>query len=115
VTDPTSGSESRGVAYGRRKFIPVLVIFAVVAVYGLATGHTTGARLFNGALLAWCAFFSWRSWKDPLPPRLQARLARVGATGEERFGSKGWHKAALALLVGLVLLFGALIIAASLQ
>jgi len=98
----------RSWTYGRRKFIPIFLILAPWVAWQIAVGHLV---VFNTLLLGWGAFWAWRYWVDPMPPRLAARMAKNASA--PRFGHLLWHKIAIGVAAGLGLLFVALIISAS--
>ena len=104
-----------GLLYGRRKFIPLGVVVGLVSVARAIGTRSAAVRGFDIALAAWCAWFCWRYWTNPMPARLAARLQRLGVSGKDGFGSKRWHKAATAALMALVVLFITLIVLAAIQ
>jgi hypothetical protein len=95
-----------GIAFGRRKFIPLLVAFGAISTLQVVERRLV---VLNVVLLGWCVFFTWRYWVSPMPPRLAARRARVGLDGPDRFGVKTWHKIAIVFLALIAALFVALV------
>ena len=102
-------SDPRGWTYGRRKFIPVLLVLALLFARRVAIGDDV---MFNLGGLVLCAVGVWRSWAEPMPPYMARRIARNA--GPERFGRLLWHKLALGFLVIVGVLFGTLIAIATL-
>ena len=101
-----------GIAFGRRKFIPILVVLGAISMLQVVERRLI---VLNAVLLGWCVFFTWRYWVSPMSPRLAARCARVGLDGPDRFGVKTWHKFAIAFLTLIAALFVALVAFATIQ
>jgi hypothetical protein len=105
-----------GIAYGRRRQIPCLLVGAALAAFFALNTRYQLTRILESALIIWIAFRVYRFWTVPMTPRFAERLERrrVQKANEVPFGKKLWHKFAIGFIVLIALFLAALIIGSAL-
>lgn len=53
--------------YGRRRYVPMLILCVLAAAYVAATTSTSWIRIVAVTLATWFAYDAWRYWTRPIP------------------------------------------------
>lgn len=88
-------AERNGRFFGRRRQVPLYVLFGGFALARALNASTVTGVLFALFAAASCDALAWRYWRQPIPPPAEARRARERAAG---FGSHPVRSAALGAL-----------------
>ena len=91
--------------YGRRRQVPMLVVFAVVSAVVAVTARTVAGAIFELGLAVWMGTTASRYWRQPVMPRTEVvRLRRkVRSLGDHPV--RGASTGAAVIAVALVALF----------
>ena len=92
--------KNQGITYGRRKWIPLLIASGGLAAWHAITAFRPVYGSFQALVAIWCVVWAWRYWVVPMTPRMERR--KYEGVGAREFGSKLWHRLAIAFLALIV-------------